>query len=57
MANIHDIVKRWMDPNGDGNPEDGIDGWRLDVAEQVNIKFWKKFRGWVFDINPNAYLI
>ena len=56
MKYFKNIVKRWMDPNGDGNPEDGIDGWRLDVAEQVSLKFWKEFRGWVEDINPNAYL-
>ncbi len=53
---IHKIVKRWMDPNSDGNPEDGIDGWRLDVAEMVNHKFWKKFRRWVKEINSNAYI-
>lgn len=50
------IVKRWMDPNQDGDPSDGIDGWRLDVAEMVNIKFWKLFRKWVKEINPEAYL-
>lgn len=54
---IHQIVKRWMDPNGDGNPADGIDGWRLDVAEQVNHNFWKIFRTWVKGINPNAYIV
>ncbi len=53
---IHSIVKRWMDPNDDGDPSDGIDGWRLDVADMVNINFWRTFRGWVTDINPNAYL-
>ena len=53
---IHSIVKRWMDPNNDGNPEDGIDGWRLDVAEKVDIKFWKIFRNWVKEINPEAYI-
>ena len=36
---IHSIIKRWMDPNGDGNPSDGIDGWRLDVAEKIDISF------------------
>ncbi|MBU1099327.1 MAG: glycoside hydrolase family 13 protein [Bacteroidetes bacterium] len=50
------VVKRWMDPNGDGDTSDGIDGWRLDVAEMVNINFWKKFRTWVKDINPEAYI-
>jgi glycosidase len=54
---IKAIVKRWMDPNNDGDPSDGIDGWRLDVAEMVNHKFWIEFRNWVREINPNAYLV
>jgi cyclomaltodextrinase len=53
---IFAIVKRWMDPDGDGNPADGIDGWRLDVAEQVSSKFWKEFRKVVKGINPQAYI-
>lgn len=53
---VHAIVKRWMDPNGDGDPSDGIDGWRLDVAEMVSHNFWRTFRKWVRDINPEAYL-
>ncbi len=51
---IHNVIKRWMAP--DGNPSNGIDGWRLDVAEKVNIKFWKEFRDWVKEINPQAYI-
>lgn len=54
---IFSIVERWMDPNNDGNPSDGIDGWRLDVADMVNIHFWKDFRKKVKSINPEAYLI
>lgn len=54
---IHAVVKRWMDPNADGNPEDGIDGWRLDVAEKVHPNFWRMFRKWVKEINPDAYLV
>jgi cyclomaltodextrinase len=53
---IKAIVKRWMDPNGDGDPSDGIDGWRLDVAEMVPIPFWREFRTWVRGINPQAYI-
>ncbi len=53
---IYAVVKRWMDPNQDRDPSDGIDGWRLDVADMVKINFWKEFRTWVKDINPNAYL-
>ncbi|NMB80741.1 MAG: alpha-amylase [Ignavibacteria bacterium] len=54
---VHAVVKRWMDPNGDGDPSDGIDGWRLDVAEMVNHNFWKDFRKWVREINSEAYIV
>ncbi len=53
---IHAVVKRWMDPNGDGDPADGIDGWRLDVADMVPLNFWRKFRSWTSSINPDSYL-
>ncbi|MFC1480949.1 glycoside hydrolase family 13 protein [Candidatus Neomarinimicrobiota bacterium] len=49
-------TRRWMDPNGDGNPGDGIDGWRLDVAFNVAHPFWKNWRKHVKSINPQAYL-
>ena len=49
-------TKRWMDPNGDGNPNDGIDGWRLDVAFCVKHAFWKDWRKVVKNLNPQAYL-
>ena len=29
---IFNVTNRWMDPNGDGRFEDGVDGYRLDVA-------------------------
>ncbi len=51
---VHSILKRWMAP--DGNSSNGIDGWRLDVAEKVSIKFWQEFRSWVKKINPKAYI-
>jgi len=53
---LHAIVRRWMDPNQDGDPSDGIDGWRLDVAAEVPMAFWEEFRGWVKGINPDAYI-
>ena len=54
---IFAVVQRWMDPNGDGDPSDGIDGWRLDVAEMIHHDFWKAFRVRVKTINPQAYLV
>ncbi|MEL7001196.1 MAG: alpha-amylase family glycosyl hydrolase [Bacteroidota bacterium] len=52
---IFDITRRWMDPNGDGNPEDGVDGWRLDAAALVPTGFWAEWNTHVRTINPNAY--
>jgi neopullulanase len=36
----------------------GIDGWRLDVAEEINDdSFWQEFRQRVRRINPEAYIV
>ena len=49
--------RRWMDPNGDGDPADGIDGWRLDVVPEVPVKFWKQWNAYIREINPEAYTV
>jgi len=54
---IFDATRRWMDPDGDGDPSDGIDGWRLDVSEEVPDKFWRDWNAMVFAINPQAITI
>ena len=51
------VTRRWLDPNGDGNPSDGVDGFRLDVAEMVPLGFWRDYRQFVRRINPEAYLV
>lgn len=51
------VTRRWMDPNGDGDPSDGIDGWRLDVASDINANFWRDWRKVVKSTNPNAYIV
>jgi glycosidase len=56
-AHIYAVTRRWMDPNGDGDPSDGIDGWRLDVAPEIGRRFWSDWRGLVRSINPEAVLI
>jgi len=53
---IFDITRRWMDPNGDGDPSDGIDGWRLDVPDNVKMPFWQDWSQLVKSINPDAYI-
>ncbi len=50
-------TRRWMDPDGDGDPGDGIDGWRLDVAREVPVAFWRDWHAAVLALNPAAYTV
>tara|TARA_B100001971_G_scaffold192337_1_gene196539 strand:- start:6626 stop:8350 length:1725 start_codon:yes stop_codon:yes gene_type:complete len=52
---IFNATKRWMDPNNDGDPSDGIAGWRLDVAEEVPAGFWKEWHAYIREINPEVF--
>ena len=54
---IFAITRRWMDPDGDGDPSDGVDGWRLDVPEEVPMAFWVEWCALVRSINPEAYIV
>lgn len=54
---IFAATRRWMDPNGDGNPVDGVDGWRLDVSVEVSPKFWVEWCTLVRSINPQSYTV
>lgn len=47
---ILDVVTFWM-------TEVGVDGWRLDVPNEVDHSFWKEFRDHVKSINPEAYIV
>lgn len=44
------VVRFWME-------ETGIDGWRLDVANEVDHAFWRDFRKVVREINPEALIV
>lgn len=44
------VAKFWID-------EIGIDGWRLDVANEVDHQFWREFRNTVKTANPEAYIL
>ncbi|GIP23462.1 alpha-glycosidase [Paenibacillus sp. J22TS3] len=37
--------------------EVGVDGWRLDVANEVDQSFWRDFRKVVKKANPDAYIL
>lgn len=44
------VVRFWM-------KEANIDGWRLDVSDEVSHDFWRHFRKEVKSINPEAIII
>ncbi|MEK6571767.1 MAG: glycoside hydrolase family 13 protein, partial [Bacteroidota bacterium] len=52
---MFEITKRWMAPNGVAS--DGIDGWRLDVSNEIPHPFWKAWRKLVKTIKPDAYIV
>ncbi len=54
-AHIFAVTQRWLSP--DGHTADGIDGFRLDVADQIGLGFWRDFRKFVRSIQPEAYLV
>lgn len=54
-AHIFEVTKRWLSP--DGNIANGIDGFRLDVADMIGLGFWRDYRKYVRSIQPDAYLV
>ena len=48
------VAKRWLAPDGDASR--GVDGFRLDAAENVPHPFWVEFRDTVKATKPDAYI-
>jgi glycosidase len=46
-----------MDPDGDGNPSDGIDGWRVELAGELSPAFWGEWMAMVRAINPQCFVM
>jgi len=44
------VARYWVE-------EIGIDGWRLDVANEVDHQFWREFRQTVKSVNRDAYIL
>ena len=52
--------KHWLDPNNDGNPADGIDGFRLDHVllsdtHGYNIAWWQTWKAALQTKNPSVF--
>lgn len=50
-------ARYWIDPNGDGDFRDGVDGFRCDAAKEVPHQFWNRFRKEIKGINKNILLL
>ena len=47
---IYDVAQKWL--------SFGIDGWRLDVPEEISESgFWEEFRARCLAVRPDAYLV
>ena len=55
--NLLAATKRWLDPDQNGDPSDGVDGWRITEVERLPRVFWQRWRTGVKKINPDALLI
>ena len=51
------LISRWMDPNRDGDPSDGVDGWAYSNVSTQPWNAGKAFREYVKTLNPNAVVV
>ncbi len=57
LAYVTDVALHWLDPNGDGSPYDGVDGFRCDVAIGVPHETWAHIRDAVKALRPDALML
>jgi hypothetical protein len=48
---------RWMDPNGDGDPADGIDGWEIKAGGGFAVGFWADWNAGIRALNSEALTV
>jgi glycosidase len=67
VALQHQVYRRWLDPDGDGDLADGVDGYRIDhVMDDLDddggqtetiLRFWKPLIEDARKVNPRAYFL
>lgn len=51
------VVRRYLLDVAEYWTRQGIDGWRLDVPNEVDHDFWREFRTRIKALNPDAYIV
>jgi glycosidase len=51
------VLKRWSDPNADGDASDGVDGFLFTGSERVGMGFLRELRRFAVGLNPDALLV
>ncbi len=54
---LRDAVRRWMDPDADGNPVDGVDAWLIHQHGRYSAAWWREWVRFVRSINPAAAVL
>lgn len=49
-AYLLEVARYWVE-------DIGVDGWRLDVANEIDHQFWREFRQTVKKANPETYIL
>lgn len=50
-------TRRWMDPNDDGDPSDGVDGWQIHHMMYQNKSFEEVWKKYIVNLNKEVLLI
>ena len=63
VATVTAWARKWLDPNGDGDTSDGVDGFRLDHAWATggegwgaNISFWETWCSALRAVRPDVFI-
>ncbi len=54
---VTDVALHWLDPLNDGNPDEGVDGYRCDVASGPPLSFWRELRAAMTAKNSRSVLL
>lgn len=54
---LFNLVKRWLDPNQDGNTNDGVSGFRFHPHPAHSLDVWQDVRKFIKSVEPQAHML